>query len=413
MKIQFTIFFLSIFGFCFGQKMNTVKAQILSLSDSSFISYAHIGIPYYGIGTISNIAGEFEWNINCSNDDTIYISHICFETKEIQIRNLIKDSVIYLMPREINLTQINVYSEERLNEIFSKVLKNIPKNYPSKLHYMQGFYREIQYSKSTKNSTRLIEAAFNIQDKGYRSNLNNIRLDLIKLRKSTNFSKKNLFNNILERIFPEDANFLFTTIKTDPIRSYFPFTRDQLKNVLIKFHHQQNIEYSFVEEIDNNKKKFLKIGYSIDGFSSYSGYIIVNTLDYSISELYYRLSYKENTIAEYTIKYHAIEEKYYPIYISYTHISDIRKDNKGTGTNGMSINTIIFTNHYTQRSEFDKIKRKFDLKSDGDLYNQEFEYDSVFWDNYNILLEEPLDMNVEKDLTKTRSLQDQFKNPKQ
>jgi hypothetical protein len=263
----------------------------------------------------------------------------------------------------------------------------------------------------------LLEAAFNIQDKGYRSELENIRLDVANLRRSNNFSEENLFSRLMKKMFPEKANALYDAIKSDPIRSYFSDIRGDDNSILTYFKKSEDVKYTLLAEIEDNNNNFLKIGYSMESqfIGYYDGYIIVNPADYSISELYYRYCYhskgEEITIEEYIVQYHLIGGKYYPIRIHHEHISDVRKDDDANRTNGISINTLIFTNYYTQRSEFERIKRKFDLKDKGDLYDQKFVYDSAFWNNYNILLEEPLNPKFINDLEKEQPLHEQFEKP--
>lgn len=63
----------------------------------------------------------------------------------------------------------------------------------------------------------------------------------------------------------------------------------------------------------------------------------------------------------------------------------------------------------TDRSQFKKIKKRNALKKSIDLYSSEFEYNQSFWKNYTILLENPLNENIKKDLYRSKILEEQFK----
>ena len=48
-------------------------------------------------------------------------------------------------------------------------------------------------------------------------------------------------------------------------------------------------------------------------------------------------------------------------------------------------------------------------KKDVRLYEQEFDYNPDFWQNYNILLANPIQEKTKKDLEKEKALETQFK----
>jgi hypothetical protein len=63
----------------------------------------------------------------------------------------------------------------------------------------------------------------------------------------------------------------------------------------------------------------------------------------------------------------------------------------------------------TDKKEYDRIKRRDLQDRELDLYVQDFNYNPVFWANYNILLLNPLMKKVENDLSKEKALEEQFK----
>lgn len=413
MKTRLILFFSFISYFISGQETYKISGKILSESDEP-VAYAHIGIPNIGKGTVSNINGDYFWNIKCNLTDSIYISHLSYNLKKLTVQELLEEPQVILLDATNSLNEIRVLPNSNLVDMFEKTLKSIPQNYSSKLNVMQGFYREIQYTSTTQRNTRMLEAAFNTQDRGYRSALDNIRIDVINLRKSDSFSKKNLLTQILQKNFPELANNLYSTLRSNPLRSYYPYKREAKKNFLHTLSESENLrlELQAVNYIEGREYYTIAFDQKSRIFRE-QGSITIDTKSYSIIELTSNTLLNDKLIQSYLIKFALIQNTYFPVFIKKVNITDVRKDENNRSSNGYSENTIVITDHFLKRSDFELINRKFDLKNKGDLYNQEFEYDSIFWSNYNILLEEPIAEKVVIDLEKNRSLNDQFNNPKQ
>ena len=81
--------------------------------------------------------------------------------------------------------------------------------------------------------------------------------------------------------------------------------------------------------------------------------------------------------------------------------------NTGKGKQYMKA-TLLVNNILTKRSEYEKVKAKFSSPKDVDLYNQEYKYNSEFWENYNILKLNPMYKQVQKDLEEKETLEEQF-----
>ncbi|MGE4290534.1 MAG: carboxypeptidase-like regulatory domain-containing protein [Salinivirgaceae bacterium] len=411
MRFLFLLFF-SLPLWLYSQELFEIKGVVSSNADSLPMVYAHIGIPSHGIGTVSNIYGEFRLQIECEKSDSLQISYLGYKTIKRPVVELLKDTVFYLEEFDVAMEQINIIPQETLKDLVKKAIKAMPRNYASKLHYAKGFYRETQYSKSTNEFTRLLEVAFNMQDRGINSDRNNIRLMIDQIRKSDNHSEVTLFSKVLSKMFPEGSNGLYMTLTFNPIRRYHYQKNSASDNVLKSLLKDTATTLVLERIVETDNAKFYEIGFTTyTKWNKVFGTLIINESDYAIVkiETLYNSIFKEDLeIFNFTAEYKKFDSRYYPIYILHKRVADQRLDNNGVSTIGFSINKIIFTDYYFKKSDFNRIKQKFDLTKEGDIYNYDGVYNPDFWENYNMLIKEPIQSKVIDDLSKTRKLSKQF-----
>lgn len=402
------LIFITQISNIFSQKI-TLSGYVKNKNDSLPVPYVHIGNLQNGNGCISNLNGSFKFN--CYPGDSVYISHISFKTIKFKIEDN-QEKNFYLDKLKYNLCEIKITPKDSMRLWLSKAIKNLKKNSPKDIHYMQAFYRETQYNEKDRKYTRLIEAAIDIQDRNVTTNFNKIRCKINQLRKSNDFAHRTILNWINSKIFSENNNNIYNSIKADPIRSYFPFKRNNLKNCLSRITQNPNTELFFEGEYKKNNVNYVKISFKTKGFLKNIGNLIINKKDYAIVHLESKSiidAFSSKHAGEkILVKYKKFKEHYYPMLIRYTKISDHRKsEQKGTDL-GFSDNLIIFNKHYFNRSEFNKINKRFVLNKDKDLHKHIGKYDSTFWNHYNMLLLEPIEAKITDDLSKSKKLNQQF-----
>lgn len=103
MKIINFLFFLS-FSLSFSQEI--IKGKIIDSNNKLELSYVNIGVANKNTGTVSDSLGNFIMKLNNVNSkDKITISHIGYKTKEFDVSNFLKKSIITI-ELEPNVTEL-------------------------------------------------------------------------------------------------------------------------------------------------------------------------------------------------------------------------------------------------------------------------------------------------------------------
>jgi len=146
--------------------LNTTYSQVISskVVDSTTqkpIPYATIQLNKSGM--ITNEEGRFSFlfNKNLKTTDSLIISCIGFETLAKPL-NQFKDSVIYLIPKTIELDEVILTNKKyTVYEIIDKVKENIKKNYDVDLSKKRIFYRESNHQNLTKTDFTFKKSTIN------------------------------------------------------------------------------------------------------------------------------------------------------------------------------------------------------------------------------------------------------------
>ncbi|WP_282126649.1 carboxypeptidase-like regulatory domain-containing protein [Marinifilum flexuosum] len=403
-NLIFSFYFVICFNLLLSaQDVQIIKGQITCSNDTIAIPYVHIGILGTGIGTVSNIKGDFElkgqFNIE---KDTLMISHIEFEKKLIPISELVSDTIhIQLKKSEYQLGEVIVLPDEKINEIFKHVIENLKVNYPDKLYQCEAFYREVQYELKSKTNTLLIEAAINIQDGKITSPRSKIKCSVLQLRKSKNYTQEHWGSKLMSKLFI-NYNQLYYLLRGNPTRCY--------KELLSK----GDLYCNPIQWASENKKGTLSLKclikkkdqeiyvfqYDVGPELRFNFYI--NKSDCAILQFDHEL----RNIQKQSYHFTKIDDKYFPSFFKSENIQSVLKDSKGLG---MTISSLSFVNHNPNRKNFKRLRSKHVAIKDLELYDLKMEYDENFWSSYNILLDEPIDPKIISDLEQDKSLKTQFK----
>lgn len=430
------------FGFAQAQNEEFMTSGVvLNSIDSLPLEFVHVYPKNGFVGTYSNENGNFHFHYSDALlKDTLVFSRVGFLPFSIPLKSLkTSDSItVHLEESKNYLEEIVVYgTKDSVTSIVKMVLNNFRKIYPTKVHYLEGFYREL----STKGNTytRLIEASVGVTENSYRKEETTSKVKVRQLRKSNDYREYSLrlgvYRKILDKAFTSgneksylDYNRIYRLLRTN----YAKANKGKIK-IWAK-------EYNFVEAFDFTIDKVTKeketfyyhIHFELPPESSSAkthmgGEMTINMDDYamvdwaygSIPHPYKTFSNQETFFRDgkyhrmTNVKYSKINGRYYPTFFEIKE-PDLEGTtfhiNEESGEKEWQYNqfTFMVNRVVTRKKEFDRIKKREALEDDKDLYALDQTYDSAFWAKYNILLLDPLIKSAQDDLEKEKTLNNQF-----
>jgi len=408
-----------------GQEYLKISGRVIDNSDSKAVVFANVSIKNTYLGVITNEIGAFE--LKLPSDllyDTLEVSSLGYKSYRIPLKGCFNknDVIIKLHPEIFDIEEVIVTPEAKNPElIVQKALKAIKKNYPKKTFYLDVFFREMDYSGNTY--LRLMEAAIGIQDFGFDSNIERIRIKLLELRKSYDYLEYSFGWKFLN-MFLGEQNILYKTYYYNSLRNY--------KNILL-FDKKNNRLYNFSLDdiVFQDSSLIYVINYTPNGFCETrdrplldkEGKLYINQSDYAIVKAtanYFvnrpgtagKLLFDSKYTTKSIVTYRKIKGKYYLSYLKYFSGfsgSPLYKDDNSKYRSQYTQSSFYVTNIYTSYRDFDKVKRREKEKNDIDLYKKEFPYNADFWKTYNSILMNPLFKKVKLDLEKDKTLETQYK----
>ncbi|MCR8666698.1 carboxypeptidase-like regulatory domain-containing protein [Aestuariibaculum sp. M13] len=128
MKLTYTFFFCFLWLHFSISAQETIKATILDSISKSPIPFATISTTN-NFGVISNEYGEFQINLNSTDQIDLTIQCLGYESKIIPVKTF-KDSIVLLHPKSIELDEVLVSNKHyTAEEIIDKVKDNLLQNY--------------------------------------------------------------------------------------------------------------------------------------------------------------------------------------------------------------------------------------------------------------------------------------------
>ncbi len=409
-----------------------LQGKVVDAESGELLPYANILIEKAGTGTISNNSGDFDFKIQGRYAGSeVQFSFLGYESQKLEIPFTNKNKLtIKLIPKPYTLADIFVLPNgNEAVDIVKRAVKNIKRNYARNTFQMEAFYRNTNYRDTV--ASQLIEAALLIQDKGITKPVETSRIQILEIRKSKNYlvpesQKEKLWGKTFERMFGHN-NILY--------RSYNNYVRSYNTSWYYKpLTDYDNFKYEFegFEWLDSIKVYKIKYTYderNIDGtraseskYAERAGYIYINSKDWGILKIedwFKQLVTEEklfvdNYFSKKEMGYQKINGKYY---LKYTHdfppangsFSDSKNpDTPYGGKRQWAEATLLITNVITDKKEMDKIRYREKLARDENSYETNYPYNPQFWENYNILKENPVEERFVKEMEWEKSLNIQF-----
>lgn len=377
----------------------TLSARVQDNVNSEPLPFASVGIKGKPIGTVTNLQGEFDFHFPVEfRNEILVISMLGYENFEAPIWSIL-DNKITIIPMAKSTTVLNeVEVRDSLSggEILQLALSKIEQNYPMEPFILDGFYRDLKSVGGTYIA--LLEAAVKIYDESYAEPRNKSKLrervKLLEVRKSIGYDNK--FTSYFgQRNLLEDL-LLHNNVRYRQI----DMSQELFKNTTREKDSYYNGHEIFV--VTNTKDFFLKV--------------FVDKSDYSITHIQFEISgenneRKKNLVSKYVTYQKFIDFKRYEgkMYLNYIKVTSKEKWYDGTSAEvkfETSLEQHLLINdvhpNTTERIESTEKMRNYGLQY------QNYPYNKLFWDSYNVIKETPLDRGILKDLEKVVPLEKQF-----
>ncbi len=398
MRVFFILSCLLIPFFAQGQKI-TLSARVQDYVNNEPLPFASVGIKGKAIGTVTNLQGEFDFHFPSEfRNEILVISMLGYENFESPIWSILENklTIIPMTKSSTILNEVEVRDSLSGGEILQLALGKIEQNFAMEPFILDGFYRDVKSVGGTYIS--LLEAAVKIYDENYAEPRNKSKLrervKLLEVRKSIGYDSK------------------FT--------AYFG-QKNLLEDLLL----HNNLRY---RQIDMGKKLFENTKREKDSYyNDHEIFVVTNTSDfflkvyidksdYSITHLQFEISgenneKKKNLVSKYVTYQKFIDFKRYAgkMYLNYIKVVSKEKWYDETTAEAKfetSLEQHLLINDVhpktTERIEATEKMRNYGLQY------QNYPYNQVFWDNYNVIKETPLDREILEDLEKVVPLEKQF-----
>ncbi len=366
-----------------------IKGRVLEQGSGAPLPYANVALQNNRIGTVSNSRGEFSINIPLSyKEQSLQVSYMGYKTARIPI-SAIPPNFTCFLEEETELLNEVVVTGLTAEHILNKAIRKISDNYSDTPYISKGFYRLT--SKIANKYVRLSEAVFDLYHAASSRN-NQFRLEKMRAIKDVK-----ILDNIEIGLKPESV-FSFDVVNA--LEDWDLLNKKGLKN------HDFSLEGTYPY---NNRQGFVIRFDQKDGLrkSAYRGTLLVDTETFAIVQLDFGLSpkgiqyHKYGNAAQralmalvdinidakdthYKIDYRKIGNKYYLSKAGIDHNFTVKSSR--SQYNFDLDNRVDFFLSAIETDKKEPFLKEEVLGSSEWIEAQNAVYDSVFWENHNILL---------------------------
>ena len=366
----------------------TINGHVMDAVTGENLPYANLAIVGKSFGTITNESGKFKLKVplSCINENVV-ISYVGYKNTIIQIEELsVFNNAIYL-EKDILKIQEAVIRVQNPLQLLKQAIDNFDINYYHDPYQITGFYRESVHKKTELMS--ISEAVINI----YKSPYGGLYSDQIKLLKS----RKNIFYNTEDTLAFKLKGGLHTSLYLDFIKNPQFFMR---KEYLEYFHYKMDNIVMY----DGNAAYVIKFKPKYYLEENYlEGSIYLNSKDLSILAINTNLtedaldeigsnlvvkSVRKTKVSpekvQYKIAYRKIGSKYFLNQVKGELEFKVKHKKKLFATNYHTVFELAA--NYIDTIDVERFDRRDIIRTQGIFTDENHQYDSKFWGEYNYLV---------------------------
>ena len=396
-----SIILFSLTVFCVKAQRITLSTRVQDKVTSEPLPFASVGIKGKSISTVTNLQGEFDFHFPPEyRNEILVISMLGYENFEAPIWSLLdsKPETIDMNKSTTVLQEVVVSDSLMGGEIVKIALARVENNFPMEPFLMDGFYRDVK--KVAGTSISLLEAAVKIYDENYIEPRNKEKLrervKLVEVRKSLGYDNK-----------------------------FAPYFHQQ--NLLEDLLLHNNIRY---RQIDGDEDFFENLKREED--SHYNGHeifvvshtedfslkIFIDKATYAITHLEYEVSgdnreRKKNLVSKHvtyrkTLDFRPFDGKMFLNYITVVTKEKWYDDVTSEFKFETELEQHLLINQVDPKTQ-ERISSTDKMRNYG-LQFQDYPYNKLFWDDYNVIKDTPIDKKILADLEQIAPLEKQFEN---
>ena len=399
----------SICSILAAQNRSVLKGVVLDEVTGEVIPFAHVVFDGTVHGSSTNLDGHFELKIpDFLNHIAIKVSCIGYESTSIELTNipsarkpiLLKPTTTTLQGVVVAASTPRMKEKDKARKLVRRAIRKIPRNYANDPARLPAFYRH--YCAENGQYVRLIEAAVDLTRSGkdpYHTTIpqENLGFDVTQLRRSFDYTQNARLSHP-----PISLNYLLTG----------DLTSCEYSNPLdIK-----SAQYRMLDTTSFEGKKVYVIGMYATAASkktSFQGKLYLEAESLAFLRIEFNEWSGRKTISDSTdvqLKRITFFKKRQNQYYLDRSSTDVRALKLAYDTLGQTIDSIVHTSHIELITN-NILDNPDKLKGGTEPTAEELahvDYDSTFWDNYNILEATAIEEEIIADLSKKINLRKQF-----
>lgn len=415
MSVAQPIFFVLLICPFFGataQEYITVRGSVIDNKSKGPLPYVSITVKGRAIGSVTNSEGNFEFHIpGAFASDTVYVSHIGYKTLKFSIEWLSKSPIgHFALDEDVVMLEEVVVTADMAKSKVEQAFKALQANYPTQPYLMEAFYRSwemVDFTDSISYPGTIVESALIVYDPGYKNaksmNEKTYTKDIrrSKLMAGWNYNKGSLVG---ERLFREN-HIKYGKFKAESFLTNFLDLPNDLEYKIedvVKF----DGEDVAVITVDIPNSRNFPAVYKIY-VSQADNAILKFTLTGRTDEVSYKLPYEFNDI-EHLYIFKRYKGRCYLSYAKVQYrIKKIDLSNHKVLQVESYYNELLVSNIITDSVEQRHKNYAKTLGKKSPILASE-KYNVIFWNNYNTVLENPIDKAILETFEKTESLEKQY-----
>ncbi len=372
-----------------------LNGRIVDRKSGQPLHYATISIQGASKGSVSNQSGDFDFYVaQHFEDDTLMISYIGYKTLMARVADIRRDTILYLDESPLILNEV-VVTSDGAKILIEKAREAIPVVYATTSYIMEGFHRsweKVDFTDSISYPGTLIEAAVTIFDPGYgmakSQNKREEEVYINEVRRSSINKGWNYDNSALHHLLKRNLVKYNDEAGWNFIKSFFTLSH----NLIYEWEGDTFIDDEAVSiiRIEIPNERMFPASFKV--YISHDDYAILRfdltgekkEIDYSLgpwhTETFIFKRYKDIPYLRYATLHYIIKN-----------LDTVRKKVLRTEEyhREIMINNVITSDVDEMRKMLVKKKSK-----NISLALQSGTYNEAFWKTYNVIRENPIDLEI-------------------